>query len=210
MVSLDFHTARQFHPLAMVVQIAGDLTEESICEALRAGRARPTAFRLPATTLARAPAWQAMRTVELARKRVARRARLLAQSETTAARPHLRIARAHESSHPRAALGQLRPSQPCKPYGATTCPTGTGAGGHAGSPTSPIRRWPCSPGKLRLVSLGVALCLAMIGFGALRAESALAACTSNPIACENHSRATLRVTGSNGAGDPSIEGYARR
>ena len=78
-----------------------------------------------------------------------------------------------------------------------------------GSATSPIRHWPCSPGKLRLVSLGVALCLAMIGFGALRAESAFAACTSNPIVCENQLPGDPASDWQiDGAGDSSIQGYA--
>jgi hypothetical protein len=70
-VSLDFHTARQFHPLAMLIEIVGEPSETEICAALMARRAQPAAFRLPAASLTRAPAWQAMRGVELARKRVA-------------------------------------------------------------------------------------------------------------------------------------------
>lgn len=80
MVSLDFHTQRQFHPLVMLVDVAGAATERDICEALAARRARAAAFRLPATSLTRPPVWQTMRGIELARKRVARRVRpLLAQ-----------------------------------------------------------------------------------------------------------------------------------
>ncbi len=76
-VSLDFHTARQFFPLAMVVEVAGSASEDGICAALAARRARPLAFRLPATSLTQAPAWHAMRGVELARKRVAARVKPL-------------------------------------------------------------------------------------------------------------------------------------
>lgn len=71
MVSLDFHTARQFHPLAMLVEVPGEATEQAICSALAARRARPLAFSLQATSLTRAPAWHAMRGVELARKSMA-------------------------------------------------------------------------------------------------------------------------------------------
>ena len=77
MVSLDFHTARQFHPLAMLVEVPDEANESAICAALVARRARPLAFRLPATSLTRAPAWHAMRGVELARKRVAARVKPL-------------------------------------------------------------------------------------------------------------------------------------
>ena len=77
MVSLDFHTARQFHPLAMLVALAGESSEANICAALAAGRAQPAAFGLPAAPLTRPPAWHAMRGVELARKRVAARVKPL-------------------------------------------------------------------------------------------------------------------------------------
>jgi hypothetical protein len=77
MVSLDFHTARQFHPLAMLIEIAGEASESEICAALAARRAQPAAFGLPAAPLTRPPAWHAMRGVELARKRVAARVKPL-------------------------------------------------------------------------------------------------------------------------------------
>jgi hypothetical protein len=77
MVSLDFHTARQFHPLAMLIDVPGDPSEGGICAALHARRARPVAFRLPAAPLTRPPAWHAMRGVEIARKRVAARVKPL-------------------------------------------------------------------------------------------------------------------------------------
>jgi hypothetical protein len=59
-VSLDFHSRRQFFPLAMSLDVDGDLTAASVYEALRAGRFRPAAMRvsalrfttgLPATTV---------------------------------------------------------------------------------------------------------------------------------------------------------------
>jgi hypothetical protein len=74
-VSLDFHTARQFHPLAMLFELDGDATEARICAALRERRSRPTAFRIPALHLARSPAWPALRGLERARKSAAVRVR---------------------------------------------------------------------------------------------------------------------------------------
>jgi hypothetical protein len=75
MVSLDFHTARQFHPLAMVMEVDGGASEEAVCEALRQRRARPTAFGLPALALARGAAWPAMASLERARRGAATRVR---------------------------------------------------------------------------------------------------------------------------------------
>jgi hypothetical protein len=57
--------------------VPDEATEPAICAALAARQARPLAFRLPATSLTRAPAWHAMRGVELARKRVAARVKPL-------------------------------------------------------------------------------------------------------------------------------------
>lgn len=70
-VSLDFHTARQFHPLAMIVELAGDLTVERVFNALEARRALPTAFGVPALRLLGGPAWPALRVLERTRKRAA-------------------------------------------------------------------------------------------------------------------------------------------
>jgi hypothetical protein len=72
---LDLHTARQFHPLAMLLDVDGPVTEATICEALRARRCRPTAYRLPAPLLAGAAAVHTMRGAERARRSVARRIR---------------------------------------------------------------------------------------------------------------------------------------
>ncbi len=74
-VSLDFHTARQLHPLAMVLELDGDPTEARVCDAMRAKRARPTAFGLPALSLAGDAAWPAMRGLEWSRRRLASSAR---------------------------------------------------------------------------------------------------------------------------------------
>jgi hypothetical protein len=74
--SLDFHTARQFHPLAMVMPLA-EPSEAGICAAIREGRATATAFRIPAVKLAAGPVWPAVSGLEHARKQVARPIRRL-------------------------------------------------------------------------------------------------------------------------------------
>jgi hypothetical protein len=76
--TLDFHTARHFLPLAMLFELQGEVTEDSILSALRARRARPAAFRLPAGSFAQWPVWPAIRGVDETRRaglRLARRGR---------------------------------------------------------------------------------------------------------------------------------------
>ena len=62
---------------------------------------------------------------------------------------------------------------------------------------------------LRLTKLSLALVLALAAFGALRAQSAFAACTSNPIVCENQlpgdAPSDWQISG---AGDSTIQGFA--
>jgi hypothetical protein len=55
--TLDFHTTRHFHPLAMMLGTDGEVSEEAILGAIAARRARPEAFGLPAEAFARAPVW---------------------------------------------------------------------------------------------------------------------------------------------------------
>lgn len=74
-VSLDFHTPRQFHPLAMMIDMGGDLTEAGLCDALRRGRVQATAFGLPALHFVHRAAWPAMYGLERARRGVAVRVR---------------------------------------------------------------------------------------------------------------------------------------
>src|SRR5690348_2130346 len=63
--------------------------------------------------------------------------------------------------------------------------------------------------KLRLITLGVALTLCMLAFGALRAQSALAACTGNAIVCENALPGDAPTDWQvSGAGDSTIQGFA--
>ena len=70
-VSLDFHTARQLHPLAMVLGLTGDIGEAQVLDAIKARRASPTAFGIAATRLAEGPARPAMHAVERGRRRIA-------------------------------------------------------------------------------------------------------------------------------------------
>lgn len=69
-VSLDFHTARQLHPLAMVLPVTGGIGEGQVVDALRESRAWPTAFGMPATQLATGAAGTALRGLERGRGRV--------------------------------------------------------------------------------------------------------------------------------------------
>jgi hypothetical protein len=74
--TLDFHTKRHFHPLAMELELDAVVSEDSILEAIRGRRARPAAFRLSAETFARAPAWPVVHGLDLGRRvglRAARR-----------------------------------------------------------------------------------------------------------------------------------------
>jgi len=82
-VSLDFHTSRQFHPLAMVLETEGDPTEVSVCDAIRRRRAHPTAFGVTAMSLARGPAWRAMCGLEHVRRQAGRRLRRVRRIRTS-------------------------------------------------------------------------------------------------------------------------------
>jgi hypothetical protein len=75
MVALDFHTARHFRPLAMVLELDRGLTEEAIIEAMRARRTRPTAYRLPAPSFVHGATGSLFRDVERTRKTLLMRAR---------------------------------------------------------------------------------------------------------------------------------------
>jgi hypothetical protein len=46
-VGLDFHTARQFFPLGMALELDGDLTERTLLECLKRRRCAARAFGLP-------------------------------------------------------------------------------------------------------------------------------------------------------------------
>ena len=74
-VGLDFHTARQFHPLEMLLPTDGELSEASVVAAVRDGACRPRAMGLPALRIAHGPPLTALRGAERARKAVAVRLR---------------------------------------------------------------------------------------------------------------------------------------
>src|ERR1700757_4602410 len=63
--------------------------------------------------------------------------------------------------------------------------------------------------RLRLLTLAIGVTLALLAVGALHAQSALAACTSNPIVCENQLPGDAPTDWQiNGAGDSTIQGFA--
>jgi hypothetical protein len=63
--------------------------------------------------------------------------------------------------------------------------------------------------RRRTLTVTLVAIVTLIGFGALRAQTALAACTSNPIVCENQLPGDPQSDWMiNGAGDPSIQGFA--
>jgi hypothetical protein len=74
-VGLDFHTARQFHPLAMTLRTDGPPSEASVCAAIAARRCTPEAMRLPALGISHGAPLRALRGAERARRAVAVRLR---------------------------------------------------------------------------------------------------------------------------------------
>jgi predicted metal-dependent phosphoesterase TrpH len=81
-VGLDFHTARQFAPLAMAVELDGQASAAAIEDALRARRAQPRVAGVALARLTTRPGRDAARAAEAAR----RRARRLAGRSRRAAR----------------------------------------------------------------------------------------------------------------------------
>jgi hypothetical protein len=79
-VGLDFHTQRQSFPLRMVMDVEGDISEESVLACLKDGRCTPRAFGRSLTDGLMRTASPALRLAERARKAVAlaaRRSKLL-------------------------------------------------------------------------------------------------------------------------------------
>ena len=74
-VGMDFHTARQLIPLAMVLELDGEASAEAAYGALRARRCRPEAFGMPALRFTEGRGLRALDVLESTRKRVARMAR---------------------------------------------------------------------------------------------------------------------------------------
>ena len=68
-VSLDFHTSRQFFPLAMSVTLDGPPTSASLTEAIRTGRFRPEFLGVPALQFTRGAQGLTLRALEASRRR---------------------------------------------------------------------------------------------------------------------------------------------
>ena len=72
-VALDFHTSRQFFPLAMALRLAGDVvSRDSVHTALRSGSFDPMLFSGSALRYLRGPALRTLETLESARRIVRR------------------------------------------------------------------------------------------------------------------------------------------
>jgi hypothetical protein len=67
-VSLDFHSRRQFFPLAMELEVDGALTTAAVHEALRRGRFRPAALRVSALRFTGGVPGTTMRGLERTRR----------------------------------------------------------------------------------------------------------------------------------------------
>jgi predicted metal-dependent phosphoesterase TrpH len=67
-VSLDFHSRRQFFPLAMELEVDGSVSPASVYEALRAGRFRPAALRVSALRFTNGLPGTTMRGLERTRR----------------------------------------------------------------------------------------------------------------------------------------------
>jgi hypothetical protein len=81
LVGLDFHSARQFFPLAMTAPARGARSVDAILDDLRGGRVRPTAFGRPASSFSQGRGLDAVRASERVRRPLAgayRRARRIA------------------------------------------------------------------------------------------------------------------------------------
>ncbi|SRR4249919_545415 len=68
--ALDFHTRRQFFPLALVLEVAEPVSTESVIDALRAGRFRAEAFGVSVLRFTGGLAGPALRSSEWLRRRV--------------------------------------------------------------------------------------------------------------------------------------------
>jgi hypothetical protein len=76
-VALDFHTRRQFFPLALMLEVEEPLSAGSVVDALHAGRFRPEAAGIPAQRLAQGVPAAPLRLAEVARRRLRRPVRRL-------------------------------------------------------------------------------------------------------------------------------------
>lgn len=78
MVGLDFHTARQFFPLAMVAEISAPVDDAVVVDALRAGELAPTAFATRQERFGQGAGLEAARAAEALRRSLAQTKRRLA------------------------------------------------------------------------------------------------------------------------------------
>jgi hypothetical protein len=76
-VGMDFHDRRQLFPLAMQLEIATPVTEDSVLECLRARRCHPMAFDRPVHQVAGGLTGFALASAELVRRSAARASRPL-------------------------------------------------------------------------------------------------------------------------------------
>ena len=74
-VGLDFHTERQFFPLALALEVEGERTVGSVYAALRESRFEATAFGVPVGRWVSQPTLALARSAERIRRPVARRIR---------------------------------------------------------------------------------------------------------------------------------------
>jgi hypothetical protein len=74
-VSLDLHTGRQLHPLAMMLDIDDAVNPSAIVDALQRRRARATAFGLSPPRSSESPTWAMLTRLERSRRQVAATAR---------------------------------------------------------------------------------------------------------------------------------------
>jgi hypothetical protein len=74
-VSLDFHTRRQFFPLGLSLQLDGPVTRESVLLGLRAGRFEPVFSARSALAFTAGVAERALQALEQARRHAAARIR---------------------------------------------------------------------------------------------------------------------------------------
>jgi hypothetical protein len=69
-VSLDFHSRKQFFPLAMSVILEGSSSATSVVEAIRLGRCRPEFMRLSALHFTGGLEWATLNSLEILRRGV--------------------------------------------------------------------------------------------------------------------------------------------
>jgi predicted metal-dependent phosphoesterase TrpH len=74
-VSLDFHTRRQFFPLAMSMEIEGATSSATLVDAIRTGRCRPEVLGMSALRFTQGLEGATAQALEAARRGVARRVR---------------------------------------------------------------------------------------------------------------------------------------